>query len=257
MNKLLKGISFNFKGVSYLFGNKDLWKFVVIPTIINLVLLIVLIGLYTSYFSDIFAYITASLGNLDIQDPQTIWLQIADGLFWVLRLILQIIFFFLSLIIIFVIVFFISTLVNSPFYEGLADRIINIELKKEDEAFKIKTFARNIAHSVKIELYKFFLFIGITISLFVLSWLPAVGFIFMILAYVFSAWVFAFSLSTYPMMTKREKFPKMLAWGKKNASEMIGLGLPATIPIVGMFILPFQVAGGTLLYLELENNEIL
>lgn len=248
MNRLLKGLKFNISGLSYLGRHRELWRFILIPWFINTAFFVVLIVLYVSFFSEIFAIIAAPLAKLAISQTTGFFWQVLDSLLWLVRGILSILLVCLSLIVMFVLVFMISALVNSPFYEAMADRIVGAQAPARSPLF-------NLAHSLKIELYKFSLFLSLFAVFFALSFLPGIGIFFLLLSYVFSAWAFAFGLATYPMVSGRAGFSQMLAWGRAHGVELVGFGLPATIPLFGLLILPLQVVGGTLLYQDLEASE--
>ncbi|EKD52321.1 MAG: hypothetical protein ACD_62C00058G0007 [uncultured bacterium] len=255
IKNLFIGLGYNFKGFGFFITNRTLWKFAIIPLFINLLALILLIALYVSHFGDIFAFITKPLGSLDITAPNGFFWHLADGLFWFLRFGLKIVFFALSFVLIFMLVFILSGLVNAPFYELLAEQVLTLKNEWVERPFQLKSFLTEMGHSLKIELCKLVLFVALSLMILVLSSVPVIGVFFGLIGIVFAAWFFAFGLSSFPLVLQRKSFKDILGWAWQNNMLLTGLGLPATIPVVGMLFLHFQVIGGTLLYIDHKQPE--
>jgi CysZ protein len=254
MKQFFKGLSYNMVGIRYFFANRSLWKFAIIPTVINFFALVLLIAFFVGYFSDVFALLIKPLGGLNVANPHGFWLHFVDGILFVLRVLFEVIFFFISLIVIVMAVFVLSMIVNGPFYEMLAEKIILLKGNSSEATLKLSSWARNFFYSLKTELKKTLLFIGVTLCLFILSFIPVVGVVFSVGIFLFSAWMFAFSLSTYPLVIERRPFGEILRWGLKRKMLLLGLGLPSLVPFVGLVIMFFQVAGGTVMYFDITNS---
>lgn len=224
-----------------------------LPFVINVLLLILLVTLYLNFFSDIFAFVTQPLGSLDVADPKGFLWHVLDGLLWLARNLLKVLFLLLSLVVIFAAVFFLSSLVNAPFYEAMAEKILVIQNAFQDRSFQAKVFLKELAHSIKISLYKIAVFMLFSLILFLLSLIPVLGIVFTILGFFFVAWFFAFELCTYPLVVENRNFREMLIWSSRRKMYLAGFGLPSLIPIVGLMILSVQVVGGTLLFLDLKE----
>jgi uncharacterized protein involved in cysteine biosynthesis len=244
------GISYSFKGFSLFSKNRTLWKFALIPLLINILSLILLLTLYFHYFSDIFSFITTPLGTLDITTPENIFWHILDGLLWVLRFLMKALFFLFSFILIFVVIFIVSSIINAPFYELLTEKILVLHNDLEDKPFQLKTFLIELKHTFAIESYKLLVFASIAIVLFIGSLIPLIGPFFTLLGFFFAAWVFAFGLCTYPMLIKKNSFKEMISWALNNKGLLIGFGMLSTIPIIGILTIHFQVAGSALIHMN-------
>lgn len=254
MKTLFKGLSYNFKAFDHFSENKDLWKYVLIPLCLNLLVLVILSSLYISWFDEILMFLSKPVAALDIIDPQGIWDTIKDGFYWVVRGFFRIFVFLLSVLALFVLIYFVSSLVNAPFYELLSERVLIKKGLKEDYPFEWKRFVEEWAHSMKIELFKFLVLSLPSIALVFLSWVPVVGFAFTVLSFVFVSWYFAFGVIAFPMVLLRKDFKEILQFGRQNKALLVGFGLPALVPVFGIFLVSFQVVGGTLLYIEKQQN---
>lgn len=247
---LFKGFSYNFIGFRYFKNHKPLWKFVVLPLCLDFFLLLLLMALYLYFFNDLFLFLTGSLGNIDVASPDGFLEHILDGVFWVLRHLLKLVLFLVSVVVIFVSVYLLSQLINAPFYEAMAEKILILKGKRQDYPFSIKRMLSESTHAFKIEGFKLLFFTSVSILLALMAWIPVVGFVFFIFGLFFSAWTFAFALCAFPMVLEKQSFSNILTWAKKRKLKLIGFGLFAMIPFVGLILAPFQVVGGTLLYLD-------
>lgn len=255
MRKIFEGLGYNASGLKYFFSHSALWKFSLIPLLINLLSLILMVTLYLRSFGEIFAFISSPLGSIDIVDPQAWYLYIADGGLWFVRNLLMVVFFVMALVVIVVFAYFLSSFINAPFYEMMVEKILIMEGRSQEVPFSFKHFKMNLFHSLKIEMFKLIFFVSISVCLVLLSFIPVVGTLFSILGFFFAAWTFAFGLCGFSMVLKRTPFRNMLRWGLSNKLLLIGFGLPAMIPFVGMLMMSFQVVGGTLL--SINRAEIL
>lgn len=250
MRKIFEGLGYIASGLSYFFSHRSLWKFSLLPLLINLLSLILMVSLYLHYFGEIFAFISSPLGSIDIIDPQAWYWHVADGALWFVRNLLMVFFFVIALVVIVVMAYFLSSFINSPFYEMMAEKILIMEGLMQDVPFSFSNFKKNLFHSLKIETLKLIFFVSISACLILLSFIPVLGTLFSILGFFFAAWTFAFGLCGFPLMLKRTPFRNMLRWGLSNKMILIGFGLPAMVPFLGMIIMNFQVVGGTLLYIK-------
>lgn len=250
MKDFLSGLSYNFTGLKYFLSHKILWKYAVLPLIINFFLLIALVSLYVAFFENIFLYISKPLAGIDIANPQGALWHILDGLLWAVRGFFTVFIFLTALVLIFVSVFFLGSIVNAPFYETLSEHVQMLEGKLPPQPFRWNFFLAAVVYALKLEGVKFLLFVLVSGALFLLSWIPVLGVVFSVLGFFFTAWLFAFGICTYPMVLKRLPLSEIFSWGLKRKSMLIGFGLPSVIPFLGLLIANFQVVGGTLLFLK-------
>jgi uncharacterized protein involved in cysteine biosynthesis len=255
MKNFFTGLSYNFTAIQYFFSHKQIWKFTIIPIIVNFFLLILLTTLYLNYFDDIFSFISGPLGSMDVENPEGFWSHALDTILWGVRNLFKIVFFILSLVLIFVGIFILSSIINSPFYESMAEKIMVIEGVFDERPFNWKAMIQETLQSLKMEGFKIILFIAIATALWFLSWIPIVGFVFTVIGFFFTSWLFAMGICTFPMIIEHRKFKEILSWALNKKSTLIGFGIPSLIPFLGIMILPMQVIGGTLLYIKGKAND--
>lgn len=250
MSSLLQGLRFNFSGFRYLLARPRLWVYLIIPLFLNALLIIVLLSAYSAYAGPLFAKLAGTLGGLDIVEPQGFFSHIGDGLLWVARGLLKIVFFVLSIVLIFVFGFFISGFINSPFYENLCEKILILEGKRQDAPFTWEKFRKNLIYTLRTEAVKFLVFMTISLTLLVLSFIPVVGVVIGFLQILFTAWLIAFGLCTLPLSLQRTPARQVMRWGRQRKLMLIGFGLPSLIPLIGVMLMGLQVPGATLLFID-------
>lgn len=257
MRDFFLGLSYNAIGLRYFCKNKTLWKYAFIPFVLNILGVIFCVSLYLWYFNDIFAFLSKPLGGIDIVDASGFWWSALDAILFFVRHLLKIFIFTLSLLFVFVFVYLAATIVNSPFYEMMAEKILILQGVRTDRSFQFKQFWLEIAHALKIQMAKLLLFTAVTVALTVLSWIPLIGILFSVVQFFFTAWLFAFAICTFPFVIDKKPFSQILKWAWRHKMSFTGFGLPSLIPLLGLFLMSFQVAGGTLLYLEKQGQKAL
>lgn len=254
MRRIFRGLGFNLTGFKYLAARPRLWKFIVIPLIINLFILTLLMSVYVSYFNTLFGFLSGWLGGIDIAAPAGFWETLLDGFLWFARGLVQILFFVLSVVLIFLAVFLVSSIINSPFYEALSERILILEGRRAETDFLWGNLVRSSVYAVRTESLKAVVLFSVSAMLTLLSLIPLAGLIFAVLNFLFVAFTCAFGLASLPLSIERARLRDILGWAWRHKLLLIGFGLPALIPFLGLFLAGLQVPGGTLLFLHTRSN---
>lgn len=250
MVSLAQGFSYNLRGVKYFWAHRSLWKFALIPVMINIFIFAGFLALSFHYTGDLMGLLLKPLAAfLDVSGDGFLQALLA-GIFWVIRQIIRLLVFLLTLVLICLLAYMAGSLINAPFYEMLAEQVLVLHGARADRSFSWKEFFTLLRDGLKFEFFKIIFFGGLTLALTVLSWLPGVGVVFLVLQFILLAWLFAFGICTYPMLLEQVSFQDMLKWGGRRKLRLVGFGLFSLIPLVGLLAMPFQVVGGTLLYLE-------
>lgn len=201
-----------------------------------------------------FSFLTHPLESFRVADPTGFFQHAASLAVWGVRTLLTAFIVIVGLTLTAACLYVFGLVLSGPFYESLSERVLVLTGERPDTPFELKAFVSASWHCLKTECAKAALFVCVSATLFLLGWIPAIGLAFSALQIVFSAWFFAFGISTYPLILKKTAFKGLLSWGWNNAAYLIGFGLPSLIPFAGAFLGPFQVVGATLLYLERKNE---
>jgi CysZ protein len=163
-----------------------------------------------------------------------------------------------------VVFFFLFTRVASalaaPFNDVISQRTEElVHSGFEESSFSLrllmKDSSRAIGHSFRIlGLYVVMLLAGLPLLL-----LPGIGaLLFTVYSALLSSYMFAYEYLGYPMDRRRYSFADKRRFLRSRLVSAIGFGLgslaAASIPVVNMLFIPAAVAGGTLLFLDLNPD---
>ncbi|MBT3182168.1 MAG: hypothetical protein HN337_06660 [Deltaproteobacteria bacterium] len=240
-----------FKGFKFLTSHRRLWVWAIIPTLINLLIVVAMISIFTHYYGDFYGWLASHMGNLDIANPTAWYMHILDGILWVLNILFQILIILISLILMLVIAYGLSFIVAAPFNDALSERVETALTNNEPPPFSMKKFVGDMLRIIKIESIKAAILLAIPILLFILNIIPVIGGpIYVFLTLIFGAWDLGFAFADLPM--GRKVIPLKERWGfaKKNKWALIGFGTGFIIPFFTLVFAAPMVVGGTLLYVE-------
>lgn len=239
-SNLFKGIHFFWQGVGLIL-TPTFKRFIIIPIIVNIFLLIGLIYGLAHFFSNSVDTWLASFPH---------WLTLFLG--WLLWLI----FWATSLLITTLIFTVLTNIIASPFYGLLAEKtekslsphVITSEL----------SLWKALPHTLYREWLKILYFIPwilLCVFLFIFPpTMPIAPFVWWLVL----AWLLALQYVDYCADNQQIGFRKMLALLKQEPLTVIGFGGIVTlfmiIPGANLFVPPAAVAGGTALWLSLTNK---
>lgn len=229
----------------------------ILPTLIGLIVFVAMIGIFANYYGDILGWIRSIVGNLDIQDPSNFLWQILDGILWVVNLVFQLIIIIITLVLILLVGFLTSMIISAPFNDALSEKVEEIITGKPGESFNLKRLFGDLARTIKVEIQKSVLFLGIPILLLLLNLIPMIGsLLYSTFTLIFGIWDLGFTYVDYPMSRKLISFSERMKFARKNKLALMGLGWVFIIPFFNIiFTAPMTIAG-TLLYLELTSTTL-
>lgn len=238
VKNLFFGIQYFMIGFSFTGQNPKLYKYILIPLFINLLIFAGLIvgGIYC---------LDPLMSFMDAEWPGFIeWLRTA--LYWVI----YVLFLLLLICVSFFLTFLLSTVINSPFFEILSEKVEDLFIGRElDEPWSwdyiVRTILVPLKESIKLAVWQLF----ITGIIFVVSLLSAgLGTVLFAVAgpYFASMAIFDFVMArkTYQLHEKR-------GFLKTHFSFIMGFGAPVYfLP----FLTPFSVVGATLGFLSARRK---
>jgi len=153
----------------------------------------------------------------------------------------------------------VTNVIAAPFNDALSDAVERLETGGEGTKFSVQVLLRDLVRTVLLELAKLGIYVAIMGPLFVASLLlPAVGqVIYSIFGFVFTAMYFAIDYIDWPASRRNRGLRYRFSVLRRNFWPMFGFGtgvwLFLFVPLVNLLFMPAAVAGGTLLFLELER----
>lgn len=243
MNSFVYGFLAPGRAFKLLLKNKKLFKYFIIPIVINAV---VFLG---------FA-IGVGWGMIDwingLVDQQAAW-------YWAALFYFAIIFIILAVLLIIVFAFTaICNIIAAPFNDLLSEKTEEILNRKFDEEFSLKKVMADAWRAIKEEIKKFLLFDVSQLFLLILNLIPLIGtIIYAILSVLLSWWLLAYEYMEIPMGRRQLKFKDKRKFVNKNKATSIGFGAAVTlgtlIPVFNIFYIPTCVVAGTMLYHNLKK----
>jgi CysZ protein len=238
IRRFIAGLLLPLKGSVFLFQQRSLLRLAVAPLLLNVVLYGATLGLFLHYSSDLFALL------LDRPDA---WYWLVG--YYLLRL--------LAFVLIGAAFLFSFTLVGTvlaaPFLELLSERTEAVlRAARAEQPFRFTRWATDIVRSLG---HAFTLLLILALA-FPLSFLPVVGPV---------AWLglgcllLAYDFTTIAMDRRRwslrEKWRRLLG----DPAGALGFGVALfcllAVPVVGWLMLPTAAVAGTLLLLDLEDQD--
>ena len=256
MKDFIKGFGCLMRGFAFLASHPRLWPWAIIPTIINIILLVVMIFAFVHYYGPLHGWLTAHLGHLDIQNPTTWYWHVVDALLWIVDAIFQLLIVLMSLMLMLIVSYVLGLIIAAPFNDALSERVEILVTGAEPPPFSWKKFIFDTLRTIRIEAIKAAILLAIPIVLFVLSFIPIVGApLYIILTFFFGAWDLGFTYADLPMGRRVLPFRDRVAFAKANKWALIGLGSGFIIPFFALLFSPPMVVGGTLLYIQTSHRD--
>lgn len=152
-----------------------------------------------------------------------------------------------------------TNVLAAPFNDLLSEEVEHLVTGAKGPEFSLKVILRDTVRSVRLELTKLIIYLLVMGPTFLLSLLlPAIGqVIYSIFGFLFTAMYFAMDFIDWPASRRNQGVRFRFGLMGKHFLPMLGFGtgvwLLLFIPLVNLLFMPAAVAGGTLLYLDLER----
>ncbi len=223
-----------------LIGEPCLRRYVLVPLVINVVLMVALIGLFGWQLG---GWLDAWLAGL----PD--WLAWLETALWWLGLLMA------SLVFCYVFTF-LANLIASPFNGMLSAQVE--QLLTGNKPVSHMTLAAEMADGVVGELRRLRFYLGRALLLaavsLVLLFVPIANLAIPFLWFGFGAYMLAFEYLDQPMANRGMAFDAKLAYLRSRRCRHLGFGSVVTlitaIPLANLLIMPAAVAGAAALYLD-------
>ncbi len=154
-----------------------------------------------------------------------------------------------------------TSVIAAPFNGALSAAVERIATGRELGDAGILALVRDVWRTVMLELTKLLLFLAVMLPLFVLQWaVPGVGSVlYTVFSFVFTAWFWGIDYVDWSAERRGWTPSQRLANARKRFLPMFGFGsgvwLFLFVPLLNLFFMPAAVAGGTLLFLDMEPTD--
>lgn len=158
-------------------------------------------------------------------------------------------------------VLMLTNLIAAPFNDALSEEVERLATGREPAPFSLSRLLADMVRTIRVELTKLLVYLLVMVPLFVLSLaVPVVGqVVYTVFGFVFTAMYFAIDYVDWPASRRALGVRYRANMARRYFPAMFGFGsavwLLLLVPILNLFLMPAAVAGGTLLYLELEGSD--
>ncbi|HEY3359005.1 MAG TPA: EI24 domain-containing protein [Polyangia bacterium] len=239
-----RALGYPFLGWRFISAHPALYRYCIIPFILNLLIMTAIgVGLW-HYYPDLVAWIW--------RRPEGLGLRV---LWYVLY-----VFILLAVLVLGYALFFIlQALLASPFNDLLSEKTEELLAGHKPLPFSLARFLRNAVVTVAHESMKLLLLIAILAPLWLVClFIPGIGSIlFAVLGGAVSAFFLGYDYHDYALA--RRRFPFGRKWGLLTHNFAFTLGFGTTVslmllvPVLGLFFPPFAAVGGTIACLDYER----
>lgn len=245
MYRLLTGALYPFRAVGLLARHRDLWRFALIPLLINTVVGVLLYGVL----------LTLGLHRIDaIVAPTPLGQVIAD----ILRVLLIV----LLLAVIGILVASFGVALGAPWYAQLSERLEVLRLGSVPTTpLSLSSLVYELVRALLFELKKLLLLLGIGLPLLLLNFVPGVGQVISTVGgLALGATITCLDFFDGPLERRRLSFRQKLGVIWRCLPGSAGFGLVClgliSIPLLNLLLIPLCVAGGTLFLCDTLGHQL-
>lgn len=255
LNEFRKGFKFYGEATKLMFKKPLIWYFL-FPMVINIILFVVGMKFINSLSESTFIYFNELLNLQDITILGTKFL---------FKFISGFISFFFKVLFFLIFAYFsgyIILIILSPVFSYLSEKAEKLKTGK-DYKFSFKQLLIDIWRGTRIAVRNLFIEIILTIILFIVSFVPVIGWISAIILFFITAYFYGFSFLDYALERRKMSVRESIIFMRKNKGLVIANGtlfsLVLIIPFCGVILAGFisliSVVAGTLSVLEILDTD--
>ena len=252
----VRGLSYALRGMRFVYlQHPKLARFWLFPVLITgLALLAVFYGA-GSYNEDV----GAALWSLfpESWNEATGWLGgLLSALRWVIELIAALLIVLLGL----VLVLLMSSVLAAPFNDALSEAVEHILTGKPAPPFSFRRMLGDIVRTVRLELGKALLYVLVVGPMFLASFfIPGVGQVISLVGFALTAVYLGIDYVDWPAARRDWSVGDRVRFTRRQLPAVAGFGTGVWvflfIPLVNLLFMPAAVAGGTMLFVDVELAE--
>jgi CysZ protein len=243
VRRFFGGLFAPLRAVRFLLAHPRLLGYAAFPTLINIVLVVALIAVGLHFSKDL-------VGHLIPTSQQWYWIV----LFYAIEVVVA-----LALIVFAAVIFYIlAGIVCVPFNEVLSQKTEQIcKGEKREEPFSFRLLMKDIGSSVRNEIIRTAIMLGLLLFLLVMFLIPVVGKIFyLVFGNIITMLFLAYDNLDYALARRRLPFTVKWRFIFRHIPSSLGFGAGAlvsvVIPFLNFVVIPLTVVGATMVFCEIE-----
>ncbi len=240
---LISGAIYFLKGWQII-SQRGLRRFVILPIVVNILLLLSLFWVFIQTFGGWVSWIMHFIPS---------WLDWLSSMIWLfaIGIVLSIFYFIFNTL---------SGFIAAPFNGLLAEKVEKMLTGEILQSQSSIEFLKDIPRILWREWQKLMYSLPRYLVIFLLGFIPVIGpIIAPILSFVFTAWLMAIQYCDYPFDNHKIPFHQMRFSLAENKWENLGFGslvsLCTLVPFLNFIIIPVAVCGATAMWVETYRSQ--
>jgi CysZ protein len=244
----VRGLLYPLRGLVILRRHPGMVRYWLPPIVLTTAALIASVMLASRYYDDVLALIWAAPSRDDWEH------SLLFALYWVVRVLTFVLGIGLAMLVTVVL----ANLFAAPFNDALSEAVEELETGRKAPPFSLPKLLRDLGRSLGLELVKLCIYVAVMAPLSVASWLlPGIGqALYLVFASLFTWLYFAIDYVDWPASRRGLGWRARLGLLRTRPFLMLGFGFAVSVclfvPLLNLCFMPFAVAGGTRLFLDLE-----
>ncbi|MDD7569509.1 MAG: sulfate transporter CysZ [[Actinobacillus] rossii] len=228
-----------------LISQQGLRRFVIIPILLNIVLMIGLLWLFITQISGMIEWVMNFLPN---------WLDWMSSIMFIASLVMILTVFYFSFTML-------SGFIAAPFNGLLAEKVEKMLTGEVMIETNMQGFIKDVPRMLAREWQKLWYSLPKYIALFLFGFMPFLGqTVVPIIAFVFGAWMMAIQYCDYPFDNHKISFHAMRFKLAQNRTQSLVFGALITlctlVPIINLVVIPVAVCGATAMWVDTYRKEL-
>ncbi len=246
----VKGVSYPFRGVGWLFKHRSVWPWAIVPLLIGGLSLVLFLSGAMFFVDDLYLRLLPEWAAAGVEVPW--WKDIGHGL---TRFFVGLGSFLLCAVGGLAGALGSIAVLGGPFNEFLSEAVEK-EATGQDigEPLHWKQVIVDVSRGAAGALGRLALWLAIYVPLAMLSLIPAIGVVFAAGTIAYSAFFLAINFTDPVLDRKRLKLSEKVNYSRQHLATHLGFGagifVLLLIPFAALFVTPGLVTGGTLLFLD-------
>ncbi len=243
VGRFTKGLFAPVRGLRFLLAHPRLLAYAAFPTFISIIVILALFFVGMHFAQSLVDHI------IPVQN-QWYWVVLS----YAIQIVLVV-----ALVIFGALVFYIlAGIICAPFNEVLSQKTEQLlEGVKREEPFSFGLLTKDIAISLKNEIKRTVIMLGLLLFLLIVFLIPIVGKIFyLIFGNIITMLFLAYDNLDYPLARRRLPFTVKWRFIFRHFASCLGLGAGAlvwvVIPFLNFVVIPLTVVGATIVFCEIE-----
>lgn len=244
------GTRYVITGFRYLWQHPRLLPYALLPTLVQLAVLVALFWIFGSRFGAFFHWLSGWVQVWHIETPDTFWLKTINFFLWGLTELFRILVFVIGLIFVSIAGFVMGMILTSPLNDLLSQKTEALTRPPQTQPFTLK-YLWNL---IRGELLKSVFLVMVPLLILILNLIPVIGtMMYVALSSAFGMWAMGIAYIDYPVSRAHPGFRGRFSFYWRHFSAISGFGIIFFIPFFNFVFSSPLVVGSTRLYVRLSE----